>query len=79
MMKKPVIEERIMQRRAVKLHFDDEDMDFNLAWVLGQSGAGGAELGECLSTASQITDTESWVSEWTKAGPRLEEIGRAHV
>jgi len=60
-----------MQRRAVKLHFDNEDMDFNLMWVLGQNAAGGAELGECLSTASQIKDTESWVNEWTKAGQRL--------
>jgi pimeloyl-ACP methyl ester carboxylesterase len=76
-MKKPVDEERIMQRRAVKLHFDDEDMDFNLMWVLGQSGAGGAELGECLSTASQIKDPESWVTEWTKAGQRLEAQAQA--
>jgi hypothetical protein len=36
-MKKPVDGERIMERRAVKLHFDDEDMGFNLMWVLGQS------------------------------------------
>jgi pimeloyl-ACP methyl ester carboxylesterase len=76
-MKKNINEERIMQRRAVKLHFDDEDMDFNLAWVLGQSGAGGAELGECLSTASQIKDPESWVIEWTKAGQRLEAQAQA--
>ena len=72
-MKKPIHEEKIMQRRAVKLHFDDEDMDFNLAWVLGSSAAGGAALGECLSTASQIKDTESWVSEWTKAGRKVVE------
>jgi pimeloyl-ACP methyl ester carboxylesterase len=76
-MKKPLDEERIMQRRAVKLHFDNEDMDFNLMWVLGQSGAGGAELGECLSTASQIKDPESWVTEWTKAGQRLEAQAQA--
>ena len=37
-MNKTINEEKIMQRRAVKLHFDDEDMDFNLMWVLGQSG-----------------------------------------
>ena len=29
-MKKPINEEKIMQRRAVKLYFDDQDMDFNL-------------------------------------------------
>jgi hypothetical protein len=76
-MKKPVDGERIMERRAVKLHFDDEDMDFNLMWVLGQSGAGGAELGECPSVASQIKDPEGWVTEWTKAGQRLESQAQA--
>ena len=76
-MKKSIKEEKIMQRRAVKLHFDDEDMDFNLMWVLGQSGAGGAELGECLSVAAKIKDPQSWVSEWTKAGQRLESQAQA--
>ena len=66
-MKKPIHEEKIMQRRAVKVYFDDEDMDFNLMWVLGNSGADGAELGECMRAASQIKDPESWVAEWTKA------------
>ena len=76
-MHKSIKEEKIMQRRAVKLHFDDEDMDFNLMWVLGQSGAGGAELGECLSVAAKIKDPQSWVSEWTKAGQRLESQAQA--
>jgi pimeloyl-ACP methyl ester carboxylesterase len=76
-MNKAKNEERIMGRRDIKLHFDDEDMDFNLMWVLGQSGAGGAELGECLSVASRIKDTESWVTEWTKAGQRLESQAQA--
>jgi pimeloyl-ACP methyl ester carboxylesterase len=71
-MNKTKNEEKIMQRSTVKFHFDDEDMDFNLMWVLGQSGAGGAELGECLSVASRIKDPESWMTEWTKAGQRLE-------
>jgi pimeloyl-ACP methyl ester carboxylesterase len=76
-MKKLGNEERIMKRRAVKLHFDDEDMDFNLTWVLGQSGAGGAELGECLSVAARIKDPESWLTEWTKAAQRLEAQAQA--
>src|ERR1700690_3494735 len=53
-MNKNINKEGIMQRRAVKVYFDDEDMDFNLMWVLGNSGAGGAELGECMCAASQI-------------------------
>src|SRR5512138_3048874 len=76
-MKQPNTEEKIMQRRAIKVYFDDEDMDFNLMWVLGNSGAGGAELGECMRTASQIKDPESWVAEWTKAGQRLEAQAQA--
>lgn len=76
-MKKPINEEKIMQRRAVKVYFDDEDMDFNLIWVLGNSGAGGAELGECMRAVSQIEDPESWVAEWTKAGQRLEAQAQA--
>jgi len=76
-MNKNINEEKIMQRRAVKVYFDDQDMDFNLMWVLGQSSAGGAEFGECLSAASQIKDPESWVTEWTKAGQRLEAQAQA--
>jgi pimeloyl-ACP methyl ester carboxylesterase len=76
-MKKPVNAEKIMQRRAVKVYFDDEDMDFNLMWVLGNSGAGGAELGECLRAAAQIKDPQSWVTEWAKAGQRLEAVAQA--
>ena len=72
-MNKNITEERIMKRRGVKVYFDNEDMDFNLMWALGQSSAGGAELGECMRVASRIKDgdPESWVDEWTKAGQRL--------
>jgi pimeloyl-ACP methyl ester carboxylesterase len=70
-------EKGIMQRRAVKVYFDDEDMDFNLMWVLGNSAAGGAELGECMHAASQIKGPESWISEWSKAGQRLEAQAQA--
>jgi pimeloyl-ACP methyl ester carboxylesterase len=78
-MNKPINAEKIMQRRAVKLSFDNEDMDFNLMWVLGQASTGGAELGECMRVASQIKDgdPESWVAEWAKAGQRLEAQAQA--
>jgi pimeloyl-ACP methyl ester carboxylesterase len=67
-------EEKIMQRRVVKAFFDNEDMDFNLSWVMGSSSGGGAEVGECIYVASQIKDgdPECWIREWTKAGQRLE-------
>jgi len=78
-MNKPIEQERIMQRRAVKLYFDNEDMDFNLMWVLGQASAGGAELGECMHVVSQIKekDPETWVVAWAKAGQRLEAQAQA--
>lgn len=78
-MNKPSHEEKIMKRRSVKLYFDNEDMDFNLMWVLGQASAGGAELGECMRVASQIKDgdPERWVAEWMKAGQRLEAQAQA--
>lgn len=78
-MSKPINEERIMKRREVKVYFDNEDMDFNLMWALGNSSAGGAEPGECMHVASQIKDgnSESWVAEWTKAGQRLEAQAQA--
>lgn len=78
-MNKNMHDEKIMQRRSVRLYFDNEDMDFNLMWVLGQASAGGAELGECMQVASQIRDgdPESWVSEWTKAGQRLKAQAQA--
>lgn len=73
-MNKTIHQEKIMQRRAVKVYFDNEDMDFNLTWVMGSSSGGGAEVGECIAVAAQIKDgdPESWVAEWTKAGQRLE-------
>ena len=78
-MNKPSTEEKIMKRRSVKLYFDNEDMDFNLMWVLGQASAGGAELGECMRVASQIKDGDpaSWVAEWKRAGQRLEAQAQA--
>ncbi len=36
-MNKHNVEEKIMKRRGVKVYFDNEDMDFNLTWVLGQA------------------------------------------
>ena len=72
-------QEKIMKRRGIKVYFDNEDMDFNLMWVLGSSTAGGAELGECMRAASQIKDgdPESWVTAWTNAGQRLEAQAQA--
>ena len=78
-MNKNINQEKIMKRRNAKVYFDNEDMDFNLMWVLGQASAGGAELGECMHVASRIKerDTESWVAEWTKAGQQLDAQAQA--
>ncbi|MGB8212524.1 MAG: alpha/beta fold hydrolase [Anaerolineales bacterium] len=78
-MNKNINQEKIMKRRNAKVYFDNEDMDFNLMWVLGQASAGGAELGECIHVAARIKDgdTESWIAEWTEAGQRLEARAQA--
>jgi pimeloyl-ACP methyl ester carboxylesterase len=71
--------EQLAQRRAVRLYFDDQDMDLWLMMALGNSAAGGAELGECINVAARIKDgeLESWVTEWTNAGQRLEAQAQA--
>ena len=55
-MNKNINQEKIMKRRNAKVYFDNEDMDFNLMWVLGQASAGGAELGECIHVATAVEE-----------------------
>lgn len=61
-------------RSYVKLHFDDEEMDFAFQWVLGSISNGGCELGEAFYTASCIKDGDpkSWQEEWEKMAQRVE-------
>ena len=36
-MNKNINQEKIMKRRDAKVYFDNQDMDFTLMWVLGQT------------------------------------------
>jgi hypothetical protein len=52
-----------------------DDPYFDAQWLLtaGHSGAGGAELGECLAVVGAIrgSDIESWYAAWLAIGERV--------
>ncbi len=60
-------------RSYVKLHFDNEEMDFSLQWILGSISNGGAELGESFYAAGSIKEDnpKSWQEQWEKMGDRV--------
>ena len=60
-------------RSYVKLHFDDQEMDFSLQWVLGSIATGGCELGEGFYAAGSIKDGDpkSWQEQWEKMADRV--------
>lgn len=60
-----------------RLHFTDNEMDFNLALILGAAGNGGCEIGEAFYTASRIKegDAVSWQDEWSKMAARVSARG----
>jgi dienelactone hydrolase len=53
-----------MTHLAVK----DELLDAQILRTLGSAGAGGADIGECLTTAARLrgTDLDSWYDEWSR-------------
>ena len=54
--------------------FQDPSFSFELLRALGYAVSGGADIGECLSTASRIHegDFESWYTEWSRMAERVE-------
>jgi pimeloyl-ACP methyl ester carboxylesterase len=64
--------------RSVTHVFKYELFEFQLLRWLSQTTYSGAEIGECLSTASKIKDgdIESWLAEWRALAERVEQIGR---
>ncbi|KGP80272.1 MULTISPECIES: alpha/beta hydrolase family protein [unclassified Paenibacillus] len=56
----------------MKLIFDDQTFSFELLRTMGYAAFGGADVGECLSTAYRIEEGnfESWYEEWLKTGIR---------
>jgi alpha-beta hydrolase superfamily lysophospholipase len=61
----------------MKAVFDDPQFSFQMLRMLGSAAGGGAEIGECLSTAYRIKegDFESWYSEWSRTARRVHKIG----
>jgi len=62
-------------RSYVKVHFNDDEMDFWFGWVLGNISGGGSEAGEAMYVAGRIKDGDpkSWQDEWEKMAVRIEE------
>jgi hypothetical protein len=63
--------------RSVAHVFQYEPFEFALMRWLSQTTYSGAEITECLSTASKIKDydIESWLAEWRAVAERVEQIG----
>lgn len=61
-------------RPFVKLHFDDQEMDFVFEWLLGSTVNGGCDVGEAFYTAGQIKDGDpiSWQKQWAATAARVE-------
>src|SRR5689334_6304826 len=57
----------------MKVLFDDPWFDGQLLRVLGYVYYGGADVGDCLSTARRIVpdDPESWQREWFATAERI--------
>jgi alpha-beta hydrolase superfamily lysophospholipase len=57
----------------MKVHFDNAEFDGQLLRALAYTGYGGADIGECLSTARRIAegDEESWYREWYATADRV--------
>jgi pimeloyl-ACP methyl ester carboxylesterase len=57
----------------VRYHFKTKPFEFMFQWILGSCSNGGAEIGEVMYAAAQITegDGESWYRAFTEAGERV--------
>jgi hypothetical protein len=57
----------------LKIVFQDPTFSLQLLRAMGQTYYGGADIGECLSTAYRIKegDFESWYTEWLRTAQRV--------
>jgi len=55
---------------TTRLSLKDDLLDAQLVRAAGAAAAGGAQLGECLATASRLhgTDLDRWYAEWNHTG-----------
>ncbi|MFH1593269.1 MAG: serine hydrolase [Candidatus Omnitrophota bacterium] len=58
------------------LIFKDKSFTFEFIRAIGYSYEGGADIGECISTAKRIKDgdIQSWYDEWLKTANRVYEL-----
>ncbi len=61
----------------IRLHFDDNEMEFAFTLIVGATGNHGCEIGEAFVVASNIEEgnPESWHTEWVKMAQRVQERG----
>src|ERR687883_412762 len=61
----------------MKIIFQDPAFSFQLLRIIGSTYYGGADIGECLSTAYRIKegDFESWYTEWLATAERVSNYG----
>ncbi|MCE7984244.1 MAG: alpha/beta fold hydrolase [Caldilinea sp. CFX5] len=64
----------IAQRRLTKIHFDHQDMDYYLSWIMGRELYQGSRAAECLAVAAQIkeADAQSWQQGWLTLAQQVE-------
>ena len=60
------------------LIFTDKSFIFEFVRTIGYSYEGGADIGECISTARRIKDGDirSWYDEWLKTGNRVYDLAK---
>lgn len=60
----------------MKIVFQDPEFSFQLLRTIGHTIYGGADIGECLSTAYRIKEGnfQSWYEEWLKTADRVRQI-----
>jgi hypothetical protein len=58
--------------------FQDQEYSFQALRAISQACAGGADIGECLSTVYRIKegDDESWYREWLSTAQRVEKMAQ---
>jgi hypothetical protein len=63
----------------MQLIFHDPSFSYELVRAIGYAVSGGADIGECLSTASRIQegDCESWYQEWCRTAQRVQALADA--
>ncbi|RJP35747.1 MAG: alpha/beta fold hydrolase [Actinobacteria bacterium] len=69
------------QEQAATLVFSDPELQFQLTRALGDTAYGGADIGECLSTAGRIDegDVNSWYTEWYETAERILSLAEASL